>query len=63
MARDRVRRVAAAVWVLVLLVLVANTIVLGFESWATGAADLTLIAVTLAWFAIAVADPGLSDRS
>lgn len=58
-----VRRVAAGVWALVLVVLVANTIVLGFESWGTGAADLTLIAVTLAWFAIAVADPGFADRS
>jgi hypothetical protein len=58
-----VRRLAAGVWVLVLVALVANVIVLGFDSWGTGAADLTLMIVTLAWFATAVADPGLPDRS
>ncbi len=55
-----VRRAAAAVWALTAVVLVVNTIVLGFGSPATGAADLALIALTLVWFAIAVG--GLSNR-
>jgi hypothetical protein len=57
-----IRRAAAAVWVLTMVVLVANTIVLGFDSWATGAADLTLIGLTLVWFATAVVDAGPSSR-
>ncbi len=57
-----IRRAAAAVWVLTMVVLVANTIVLGFDSWATGAADLTLIGLTLVWFATAVGGSGPSSR-
>ncbi len=59
-----VRRAAAAVWTLVLVALVVNTVVLGFDSWATGAADLALITLTLVWFAAAaVGDAGSSSRS
>ena len=54
------RRAAATVWALTAVVLVVNTIVLGFGSPATGAADLALIALTLVWFALAVG--GLSPR-
>ena len=49
-----VRRAAAAVWGLTLAVLVVNTIVVGFDSWVTGASDLALITMTLAWFAISI---------
>jgi hypothetical protein len=58
-----VRRAAVAVWVLTAVVLVSNTVVFGFGSWATGAADLALITLTLVWFATAIADAGLSRRS
>jgi hypothetical protein len=54
------RRAAAAVWALTLAVLVCNTVVFGFRSWATGAADLALVTLTLVWFA--VADTGRSPR-
>ncbi len=50
------RRAVAAVWLLTLATLAVNIAVLGFRSWATGAADLGLIALTLVWFAIASDD-------
>lgn len=57
-----VRRGAATVWVLAAVVLLANTIVVGFDSWSTGVADLALIVLTLVWFATEVADAGSSAR-
>ncbi len=52
------RRAVAAVWLLTLATLAVNIAVLGFRSWATGAADLGLIALTLVWLAIASEDAG-----
>ena len=53
-----IRSAAGLVWFLTLATLAVNILVFGFHSWATGAADLGLIALTLVWFAIAAEDAG-----
>jgi hypothetical protein len=51
-----IRRTAAVVWFATLAALVANVVVLGFDSYATAAADLGLIAMTFVWFSACIDD-------
>jgi hypothetical protein len=48
--RVGIRQVASVVWVGVLAVLVADIVVLGVRSPATGAADIALVVMTFVWF-------------
>jgi hypothetical protein len=45
-----IRHVASIVWVGMLAALVADVVVLGVRSPATGAADIGLVVVTFVWF-------------
>jgi hypothetical protein len=51
-----IRRTAAAVWFATLAALVANVVVLGLDSYATAAADLTLVAMSFVWFFACIDD-------
>lgn len=53
-SRSRLRVAAPIVWGLAVVLLVVNTIVAGFDSWATGIADLGVLALTAVWFAVSV---------
>jgi hypothetical protein len=52
----RIRRTAAAVWFATLAALLANLVVLGVDSPATGVADLGLVAMTFIWFFACIDD-------
>jgi len=52
----RLRRAASVVWFAMLGALVANIVFLGFDSYATAAADLGLVAITLVWFFACIDD-------
>jgi hypothetical protein len=51
-----IRRTAAVVWFAMLAALLANIVVLGFDSYATAAADLGLVAMTFVWFFACIDD-------
>jgi hypothetical protein len=52
----RIRQAAGVVWLATLAALVANVVVLGVASPATGVADLGLIAMTFIWFFACIDD-------
>ena len=51
-----VRRAVAGLWFATLAALIANVLVLGIDSYATGAADLGLVVMTFLWFAACIDD-------
>ena len=51
-----VRRAVAVLWFATLAALIANVLVLGIDSYATGAADLGLVVMTFLWFAACIDD-------
>jgi dTDP-4-dehydrorhamnose 3,5-epimerase len=55
-SRSRLRIAAPIVWGLAVLLLVVNTVVAGFDSWATGIADLGVLALTAVWFVVSLDD-------
>jgi len=55
-SRSRLRLAAPAVWALAVVLLVVDAIVFGLESWATGVADVGVVALTAVWFLAASAN-------
>jgi hypothetical protein len=54
----RLRSATRIAWVVTLALLLIDLVVFGIHSWATSAADLGLIGLTLVWFFVSVSDPG-----
>jgi hypothetical protein len=53
---SRLRVAAGLVWLATFAVLVCDIAAFGIESWATSAADLGLIVMTLVWFCVCIDD-------
>jgi dTDP-4-dehydrorhamnose 3,5-epimerase len=61
-SKARLRLAIRIVWVATAVLLACDVVAFGLESWATGAADVGLIVLTLVWFAV-TADEVAARRS